>query len=193
VNGSTVVAVMKEEQWLLTVSLHALCLTEDSINEKTFGSTSNAPGFVKASLFRSNQHVNPGLFLVLEDSMATVGNKMPFANDNPCTIESIIIITACHMMPRLRPMIMQLEAMRASDIRCSLLSECDWNPMVFLWMRSHLFQVHGNPVGNRSVAHNAKRALKQSTVQDSPLSLGESLKMHSKLCSDSGESFKTLH
>jgi len=41
-----------------------------------------------------------------------------------------------------------------------------------------------------SVAHNAKRALEQSTVQDSPLSLGESFKMYSKLYSNSGESFK---
>jgi len=43
-----------------------------------------------------------------------------------------------------------------------------------------------------SVAHNAKRTLKWSTVQDSPLSLGESFKMYSKLYSNLGESFKTL-
>jgi len=37
-----------------------------------------------------------------------------------------------------------------------------------------------------------QRALKQSAVQDSPLSLGESFKMCSKLYSNLGESFKTL-
>jgi len=42
------------------------------------------------------------------------------------------------------------------------------------------------------VAHNAKRALKYSSVQDSPLSLGESFKMYSKLYSNLEESFKTL-
>jgi len=44
----------------------------------------------------------------------------------------------------------------------------------------------------RAVAHNAKRSFKWSRVQNSPPSSRDSFKMCSELCSDSGESFKTL-
>jgi len=51
--------------------------------------------------------------------------------------------------------------------------------------------IYSNIFSIWSLARIAEKALKQSTVQDSPLSLGESFKMYSKLYSNLGESFKT--
>jgi len=62
----------------------------------------------------------------------------------------------------------------------------------FAWTEFSHAATHVAHLVFRRVGHNAKRALKWSSAQDSPLSLGESFKMYSKLYSNLEESFKTL-